>query len=260
MGSSPSVGAHGLPHHPEAAASGSPPRVRHQVSGDDPQQGRLACAVGPDQRDLGALARPGTTRRPAAPCRPAARTAPLPRPRVPRRKIVRHLPGRDTRFCRGPGPDGLRCGSDRRHLAAPPAAAVLAAPDRRVRRADRPRPRPRRQPLPARVTPGTSSGRRVHQARPLPRGREDDRAPAQGGRRPGRGLVPGHEEGGRRARRSPSYDMVDWLPAFIKSLLPAGTKVTYPSGGVRGVTSRTAGSRSSSSATASPASATSRSS
>ncbi len=32
-----------------------------------------------------------------------------------------------------------------------------------------------------------------------------------------------------------SYDLVDWLPEFLRSLLPPGASVTYPSGGVRGV-------------------------
>jgi dienelactone hydrolase len=32
-----------------------------------------------------------------------------------------------------------------------------------------------------------------------------------------------------------SYDVVDWLPEFLKALLPAGASVSYPSGGVRGV-------------------------
>lgn len=32
-----------------------------------------------------------------------------------------------------------------------------------------------------------------------------------------------------------SYDLVDWLPDFLKALLPPGASVTYPSGGVRGV-------------------------
>ena len=31
-----------------------------------------------------------------------------------------------------------------------------------------------------------------------------------------------------------SYDLVDWLPPFLKALLPPGASVTYPSGGVRG--------------------------
>lgn len=30
------------------------------------------------------------------------------------------------------------------------------------------------------------------------------------------------------------YDLVDWLPSFLKALLPPGASVTYPSGGVRG--------------------------
>ena len=45
-----------LPHHPETAAAGHDAGVRRQLAGDDPQQRRLAGAVGPDQRDLGALA------------------------------------------------------------------------------------------------------------------------------------------------------------------------------------------------------------
>jgi len=32
-----------------------------------------------------------------------------------------------------------------------------------------------------------------------------------------------------------TYDVVDWLPEFLQEGLPAGTSVTYPSGGVRGV-------------------------
>ncbi|MBZ5739681.1 alpha/beta hydrolase family protein [Nocardioides mangrovi] len=36
-----------------------------------------------------------------------------------------------------------------------------------------------------------------------------------------------------------SYDVVDWLPDFLKSLVPEGQSVTYPSGGVRGVPVRT---------------------
>jgi dienelactone hydrolase len=32
-----------------------------------------------------------------------------------------------------------------------------------------------------------------------------------------------------------SYDVVDWLPEFLKALLPKGASVSYPSGGVRGV-------------------------
>ncbi len=36
-------------------------------------------------------------------------------------------------------------------------------------------------------------------------------------------------------KRPASYDVVDWLPEFMQSLLPAGATVSYPSGGVRGV-------------------------
>jgi dienelactone hydrolase len=38
-----------------------------------------------------------------------------------------------------------------------------------------------------------------------------------------------------RGKAKAQYDVVDWLPDFFKSLVPAGESVTYPSGGVRGV-------------------------
>ena len=38
-----------------------------------------------------------------------------------------------------------------------------------------------------------------------------------------------------RGKARAQYDVVDWLPDFLKSLVPAGESVTYPSGGVRGV-------------------------
>lgn len=38
-----------------------------------------------------------------------------------------------------------------------------------------------------------------------------------------------------KGKKIAKFDMVEWLPPLIKSLLPPGTKVTYPSGGVRGV-------------------------
>ena len=49
-------GADHLAHHPEPAGAGHRAGVRRQLAGDDPQQRRLAGAVGADQRDLGALA------------------------------------------------------------------------------------------------------------------------------------------------------------------------------------------------------------
>ena len=51
-------GADHLAHHAEPAGAGDRAGVRHQLAGDDPQQRRLAGAVGADQRDLGALADP----------------------------------------------------------------------------------------------------------------------------------------------------------------------------------------------------------
>ncbi len=51
-------GAHELAHHAEAAAHGDRAAVRFQLAGDQPQQGRLARAVGPDQGDHGAFADP----------------------------------------------------------------------------------------------------------------------------------------------------------------------------------------------------------
>ena len=47
-----------LPHHPEPARPGHRSGMWLQVAGDDPQQRRLAGAVGADQRDLGAFADP----------------------------------------------------------------------------------------------------------------------------------------------------------------------------------------------------------
>ena len=45
-----------LAHHAEATGPRHRPGVRHEVAGDDPQQGRLAGTVGADQGHLGALA------------------------------------------------------------------------------------------------------------------------------------------------------------------------------------------------------------
>ena len=47
-----------LAHHPEPTRPGHRALVRHQLAGDDPQQRRLAGAVGTHQGDLGALAHP----------------------------------------------------------------------------------------------------------------------------------------------------------------------------------------------------------
>ena len=47
-----------LAHHAEPAGPGDGAVVRREVAGDDPQQRGLAGAVGPDQRDLDALADP----------------------------------------------------------------------------------------------------------------------------------------------------------------------------------------------------------
>ena len=47
-----------LAHHAQPAGAGDRPGVRDEVAGDDPQQGRLAGAVGADQGDLGAVADP----------------------------------------------------------------------------------------------------------------------------------------------------------------------------------------------------------
>src|SRR3954447_997259 len=38
-----------------------------------------------------------------------------------------------------------------------------------------------------------------------------------------------------RGKPAAEYDVVDWLPEFVKGLLPAGASVGYPSGGVDGV-------------------------
>jgi hypothetical protein len=45
-----------LPHHAEPAAVRHPARGRRQVAGDEAQQGRLAGAVRPDERDVRAVA------------------------------------------------------------------------------------------------------------------------------------------------------------------------------------------------------------
>ena len=50
------AGADHLTHHAEPAGAGHDAGVRHQVAGDDPEQRRLARAVGADQRDLDILA------------------------------------------------------------------------------------------------------------------------------------------------------------------------------------------------------------
>jgi hypothetical protein len=51
-------GADELPHHAKAARAGHAPRLRAQVTGDEPQEGRLAGAICPDQGSLAALADP----------------------------------------------------------------------------------------------------------------------------------------------------------------------------------------------------------
>ncbi|WP_243058825.1 dienelactone hydrolase family protein [Nocardioides sp. SR21] len=38
-----------------------------------------------------------------------------------------------------------------------------------------------------------------------------------------------------KGKKIGEYDVADWLPDFLKSQLPPGVEVTYPSGGVRGV-------------------------
>jgi dienelactone hydrolase len=38
-----------------------------------------------------------------------------------------------------------------------------------------------------------------------------------------------------RGKPKAQYDVIDWLPDFLKSIVPAGESVSYPSGGVRGV-------------------------
>ena len=47
-----------LPHHAQPAAPGDGAGMRHELAGDDPQQGGLPCTVGADERDLGAVADP----------------------------------------------------------------------------------------------------------------------------------------------------------------------------------------------------------
>src|SRR5262249_46323639 len=51
-------GAYELPHHTEPTAEGDRPRLRRDVSRDQPEQRRLARAIGPNQRSRRPLTHP----------------------------------------------------------------------------------------------------------------------------------------------------------------------------------------------------------